>query len=69
MMRMDLGSIIRQLKSIEIKFNQSNSPTERYALLNALNHICDNDLRYAEDHWVMEQYRAAMLSEQGVEIK
>lgn len=69
MMRMDLSKILKQLKSIEIKFNLSSSPTERYALLNALNHICDNDLRYAEDHWVMEQYRKAMLSEHGVEVK
>ena len=69
MMRMELGGILKQLKSIEIKFNQSNSPTERYALLKALNHICDKELRYADDHWVMEQYRKAMLSEQGVDIK
>ncbi len=69
MMLMDLSKMLGQIKDIETKFNKSKSPTERYALLNALNHICDNDLRYAEDHWVMEQYRAAMLSEQGVEMK
>jgi hypothetical protein len=66
---MELKGILKQLKDIEVKFNASDSPTERYALLNALNHICDEELRYADDHWVMEQYRKAMLSEQGVDIK
>jgi hypothetical protein len=67
MMRIDLKGIIKQLKEIETKFNASQSPTERYALLQALNHLCDHQIRYADDHWVMEQYRKAMLSEQGID--
>jgi chloramphenicol O-acetyltransferase len=66
MSKLDFSELICQIKAIEHKFNLSTSPTERYALLQAINHIADFQLRFADDHWLIEQYRHAMLREQGI---
>jgi hypothetical protein len=69
MSALDFSKILKQLKAIENKFNLSTSPTERYALLQAINHIADEQLRFEDDHWLVEQYRQAMLREQGIEVE
>lgn len=69
MSSLDFSGVITQIKEIEHKFNLSSSPTERYALLQAINHIADKQLRFTDDHWLVEQYRQAMLREQGVKFK
>lgn len=66
-MKIDLTSIIKQLKDIEKRFNASQSPTERYALLQCLNHIAEHQLKYDPEHWVMEQHRTGMMREQGID--
>ena len=41
-MKIDLSGPIKQLQRIQKEFNTSDDPTERYALIQALNHIAEN---------------------------
>ncbi len=67
MSTIDLSGICKQLKDIEAKFNASQSPTERYALLQCINHIAEHQLKFQPDNWFIEQYRQGSLREQGVD--
>lgn len=68
MSTLDFTEIVGQLKEIEYRFNKSTNPTERYALLQTINHIADEQLRFEDGHWLVEQYRLAMLREQGIKV-
>ena len=62
-MTLTLDEIIKKLKIIEKKFNATKNPTEKYALIQALNHIAEKELPvhgYWEDTW-----REVMLKEHG----
>jgi hypothetical protein len=37
--KLDFSEAIKQIKEIEKRFNKSQSPTERYALICAFNHL------------------------------
>lgn len=67
-MTLDFSYAIKKLKDIEQSFNNADSATQRYALLEALNHLADNDIRFNDEYW-LKTWRDAMLREQGVEVK
>ncbi len=67
MSTIDLSGICKQLKDIEEKFNASQSPTERYALLQCINHIAEHQLKFHPDNWFIEQYRQGSLREHGID--
>jgi hypothetical protein len=64
MMELDLTEIVNKLKTIELNFNSTENPTERYALIQALNHIGENEIPI-HGNWE-DIYRKAMLEAHGV---
>ncbi len=62
-MKLTFKEIIKNLNIIEKKFNISNDPTERYALIQALNHIAEKELP-VHGHWE-EVYYKAMMKDKG----
>lgn len=65
-MTLDFSDAIKKLKEIESKFNKTDDPAEKYALIKSLNHIGEQEIlihRYWED-----LYRKAMLMDQGKSI-
>jgi hypothetical protein len=66
-MTLDLSDYIDRLKAIEQRFNKSNDPTERYACIQAINHIAEKELPFHD--WVEEQYLEAMLRTHGANTK
>ena len=69
MMTLDFSDIIKKLKGIQTAFNKSESATQKYALLQSLNHMAQNDIMFKDDDWVMQTWRDSMLREQGVNVK
>jgi len=67
-MQLDLSSIIKQLQSSQKKFNSSNSSTEKYSILQSINHLAEHSLKFKDDHWIMRDHRIGMLREQGIDI-
>jgi hypothetical protein len=65
-MTLIIDSHIKQIQDIIKKFNKSPSPTERYALLLAYNHVCENQMPIHGR--IEEETRKCMLIEQGVEF-
>jgi hypothetical protein len=66
-MTIDLTEILDKLKKIQVEFNASKDPTERYALIQALNHIAEKELPF--HGWMEDQYREAMLRTHGADTK
>ena len=58
-MQLDLDKIIEKLRAIEVRFNEAQSTTKRYALIQALNHIAENELPI-HGYWE-DTYRKAMV--------
>ena len=67
-MKLDFSEAIKQIKDIEKRFNKSQSPTERYALICAFNHLVSEQLPFKDDHWLYNETRKAMLREQGINV-
>jgi len=65
-MKINLNDQIKQIQQIQRKFNISKDPAERYALIQALNHIVEVQMPIHD--WVEKQLREAMLRQQGVNI-
>lgn len=65
-MKLDFSKTIKQLSQIQKRFNETNNPTEMYALLQAVNYIAD-DLQFTDDHWLIERCRLGMLRENGID--
>lgn len=62
-MQLDFSTIIEKLKMIEKKFNASQDPVDRYALIQALNYIGEVEIPI---HGHFENtYRDAMLKKIG----
>lgn len=70
MMRIDLSEIIKKLETLQKRFNASENPTERFAIIEAINHIGMNEIPFKEGNgeWVYKQHYDAMLREQGAHI-
>ena len=62
-MTLDFSDIIDRIKNIEHRFNKSKNPTERYALIQAINHIAKHELPIID--WLERQYYEAMLEAHG----
>ena len=62
-MKLDLSEIIKKIKTIEKRFNATIDPTERYALIQALNHIAEKEIPI-HGHFE-DSYRNAMLRVRG----
>jgi len=65
-MKLDLKEIITRIKAIEIAFNKSKDSTERYALIQALNHLGEVELPI-HGYWE-NVYRKGMLKDKGAII-
>jgi hypothetical protein len=69
MITLDLSDAINKLSDIQLNFNNAESPTTRYALLQALNYLAEHEIKFTNEHWVMKTMKDAMLREQGIEVK
>jgi hypothetical protein len=67
-MELDFSDAIKKLKDIEQSFNYSESATTKYALLQALNHLAEHEIKFTDDYW-LKMWKDAMLREQGIEVK
>lgn len=67
-MVLDFSNIIKNLKDIEQQFNNTKSPTTKYALLEALNHLAEHDIKFTDEYW-LKTWRDSMLREQGIEVR
>lgn len=67
-MLINLSDSIKKLKDIEQQFNHSQNATEKYALLQALNHLAEHDIKFKDEYW-LKTWRDAMLREQGIEVR
>ena len=65
-MILDFTEIINKIKAIEHRFNASEDPTERYALIQALNHIGEQEIPI-HGYWE-KTYREAMLKDHGAMV-
>lgn len=65
-MTLDLKEIIQKLKMIESRFNKSTDPQEKYALIQALNHIAEKELAI-HGYWETT-YHEAMIRKFGAEV-
>ena len=65
-MKLTLKEIIHKLKVIEKAFNESDNPTARYALIQALNHIGEEEIPI-HGYWE-NLYRTAMLKDNGATV-
>jgi hypothetical protein len=63
-MKMDYDYELKKIKQIVDKFNATDSPTAKYALIQALNYICEEDMPI-HNYWE-DLYKEAMLKEHGV---
>lgn len=64
-MNLDMSRVIDKIKKLEKQFNLSQDPTERYALIMALDHIAEHDVPVPD--FMRETYRKAMLHDHGVD--
>jgi len=64
-MKLTLDKIIKKLKTIETNFNNTDDPTKRYALLQALNHIGEKEIPF-HGYWE-DAYLKSMLKEHGAD--
>jgi len=62
-MKLDLKEIVKAIQRIEKAFNASKDATERYALIQALNHIGEKELPI-HGYWE-NSYRQVMLKDKG----
>ena len=70
-MQISFKNIIEKLQTLETRFNASKDPVERFAILEAVNHIAKHELPFKKtgnDAWIWEQHYKAMLREQGAHI-
>lgn len=66
MLTLDVSHHLKQIEDIIKKFNNTVNPTERYALLLAYNHICEEQMPI--HNWIEEQARDGMLRHNGVKV-
>jgi hypothetical protein len=67
-MILDFKDDIKKLKDIEQQFNHTKSATTKYALLQALNHLAEHDIKFTDKYW-LKTWQDAMFREQGIEVK
>ena len=67
MMTLDFKNAIKKLRDIQQAFNHAESATDRYALLEALNHLAENEIKFTDEYWLGE-WRKAMLREKGMDV-
>lgn len=65
-MILDFSDIIKRLQLLQKQFNETQDATQRYAILQAIDHIGKVEIP-ATDHW-LETYRKAMLRDKGINI-
>lgn len=58
-MQLDLSKSIEKLKKLQDKFNSTHNSMERYAILQAINSVAENDIAI-HGHWE-ETYRDSMI--------
>jgi len=66
MMTLDYSDQIKQLKSLQNKFNKAQTATERYAVLMGINHLIE-EMKFTDEYWIKVWYDG-MLRDQGVEV-
>ena len=67
-MTLDFSAIIDKLKTLEENFNGSDDPVERMAILNAVNHIAEHELKFDEKEWIYQGYYKASLEAFGAKV-
>lgn len=65
-MILDFSDIIERLQKLQKQFNETQDATQRYAILQAIDHIGKIEIP-TTDHW-METYRKAMLRDKDINV-
>ena len=65
-------SVIKKLKALEKAFNGTQDPTQRFAIMEAVNYIAEHELPFKKtgnDAWFWKQHYEGMLRDNGVNPK
>lgn len=69
MATISFDNVINKLKDLEKAFNATQDPTKRFAIMEAVNYIAENELPFKKtgnDGWFWQQHYEGMLRDHGV---